>query len=64
MKTEYTKEQMIDIILNWYENHVFEWKENGEAFGYLDKDTERAFVKMMVAEDLITLLKIEGIEEK
>jgi hypothetical protein len=60
MTTNLTKEEMIAVILDWYKMYHFEWKENADAFGHLDQDTERAFVKMMVADDLITLLKMES----
>lgn len=52
------KEQMIKIILAYANELHDDYIENRKAFGYGDKDTERAGIKWIVIEDLLTRLNL------
>jgi hypothetical protein len=54
MKTK----QMIEIILAFEKELKENYDENRNAFGYADKDTERAGAKWIAMDELLNRLKI------
>ena len=52
------KEEMIKIILAYANELNDNYKENAEAFGHTDKDSERAFSKWNVIDELIERLNL------
>ena len=52
------KEQMITIILAYEKELKENYDENRKAFGYGDKDTERAAIKWITIDELLTRLKL------
>ena len=57
LKTMKTK-QMIEIILAFEKELKENYDENRNAFGYADKDTERAGAKWITMDELLNRLKI------
>ena len=53
------KEKMIEIILAYHKELKDNYKENVDAFGQLDKDTQRAVTKLFVIEELLEQLNLE-----
>ena len=53
------KEEMIEVILAYEKELIENYKENAEAFGHTDKDTERAFSKWNVIDELLERLNIK-----
>jgi hypothetical protein len=53
------KEKIIEIILNYEQELKENYKENSEAFGFSDEDTQRAVVKWIVIEELLTRLNLQ-----
>jgi hypothetical protein len=52
------KEEMIKIILAYANELKQNYDENRDAFGYGDKDTERAGTKWIVIDELLNRLKL------
>jgi hypothetical protein len=52
------KEEMIEVILIYEKELIENYKENAEAFGHTDKDTERAFSKWNVIDELLERLNL------
>lgn len=53
------KEKIIEIILNYEQELLENYHENRDAFGFLDESTERAVVKWIVIDELLTRLNLE-----
>jgi TusA-related sulfurtransferase len=53
------KEEMIEVILAYEKELIENYKENAKAFGYTDKDSERAFSKWNVIDELIERLNLQ-----
>ena len=49
---------MIEIILAYHKELKDNYKENVDAFGHADKDTERAVTKLFVIEELLEQLNL------
>jgi hypothetical protein len=52
------KEKIIEIILAYEQELKENYDENRDAFGYGDKDTERAGTKWIVIDELLNRLKL------
>jgi hypothetical protein len=52
------KEKMIEIILAYHKELKDNYKECVDAFGQLDKDTQRAITKLFVIEELLEQLNL------
>ena len=52
------KEEMIEVILIYEKELIENYKENAEAFGHTDKDTERAFSNWNVIDELLERLNL------
>ena len=53
------KEKMIEVILAYHKELKDNYKECVDAFGQLDKDTQRAVTKLFVIEELLEQLNLE-----
>ena len=53
------KEEMIKVILAYHKELKDNYKECVDAFGQLDKDTQRAVTKLFVIEELLEQLNLE-----
>ena len=50
---------MIKIILAYEQELKENYKENRDAFGHADKDTQRAVTKLLVISELLERLNLE-----
>ena len=53
------KEKIIEIILSYEQELKENYKENSDAFGFADEDTQRAITKLFVIEELLERLNLE-----
>jgi hypothetical protein len=52
------KEEILQVILDYTVELKSDYEENRDAFGVLDEDTQRAALKLIVVEELLTRLDI------
>ena len=52
------KEKMIEIILSYEQELKENYKENSEAFGFSDEDTQRSVTKWLVINELLERLNL------
>jgi len=57
-----TKDEILQVILDYTAELTTDYEENRDAFGSLDQHTERTFLKLIVMEELLVRLKINKNE--
>lgn len=55
-----TRDEILQIVLNYEQELRETMRENIDAFGYLDADTQRAIKRWLVIEELFTRLKLNN----
>ena len=53
------KKKIIEIVLNYEQELKENYKENSEAFGFSDEDTQRSVIKWLVINELLERLNLE-----
>jgi len=53
-----TKEEILETVLEYYQELNADYEENREAFGLSDPDTQRAYTKLYAVEQLLNRLNI------
>jgi hypothetical protein len=53
-----TKEEILETILEYYQELNADYEENRNAFGLGDHDTHRAYTKLYAVEELLNRLNL------